>query len=529
MAGIECFPYSVNHTDGGVCLRVGIGTYQILLDCGVQNISALVTDAALSLDAIFCSHAHADHARGLLEIHQRFPEVPIYTSAVTAHLLALNWPDVTAEQVVQFCQILPWHTAVEVQPGLELTLFPSGHLPGAASILMRFKAPERIYTLLYTGDFFISNSRLVEGLSMGELRGLKPDVLILEGSYGTTRHGHRRQLENQLAERIYQAVALGHSIILPTPALGLGQELLMLLRSHHYFTGQDIDIWVDGAVAEGCDAYLKLLSYFPSSVQNFAQYQSLFWDERVRPRVRRYDASQPQGVNPCIILTGDQMTQFRQYTHLWPGDWVLFWLERPGELVDQEALAHLAQMPVETYFLPEHSDGTGTTQLIHNVRRQHVVFVHGNPSYLADLTNLEELRNRYQVHSPAAGIPVELPLGEIFIQPALPETYYLGELTEHAMEVNIALPSTIVVDPRWLSLADTGLIEARWQGEELVIRSISQREFLSSSKTSPSLNDLDCCDKCRHYRSSRCWNPNSALYTFKVAPDGYCPVFEKKA
>jgi Cft2 family RNA processing exonuclease len=75
------------------------------------------------------------------------------------------------------------------------------------------------------------------------------------------------------------------------PTLGLGQEILMLLRSHHHFTGRNLDIWVDGTVAAGCDAYLELLPHFPTSVQNFARHQPLFWDERVRPRVRRLDSA----------------------------------------------------------------------------------------------------------------------------------------------------------------------------------------------------------------------------------------------
>jgi Cft2 family RNA processing exonuclease len=38
----------------------------------------------------------------------------------------------------------------------------------------------------------------------------------------------------------------------------------MLLRSHHNFTGRDLDIWVDGTVAMGCDAYLELLPHLPA-------------------------------------------------------------------------------------------------------------------------------------------------------------------------------------------------------------------------------------------------------------------------
>ena len=165
---------------------------------------------------------------------------------------------------------------------------------------------------------------MVEGFRLEELRGIELDVLIIEGSYGTARHPHRRNQENQLAERINRAIAEGASVLMPTPALGLGQELLMLLRSHHHFTGRDIDIWVDGNVAAGCDAYLELMPHLPPSVQNFARHQPLFWDERVRPRVRRLEESQRDnlGNSPCIILT-DSATNLKEYCHLKTGSWVI--------------------------------------------------------------------------------------------------------------------------------------------------------------------------------------------------------------
>ena len=107
----------------------------------------------------------------------------------------------------------------------------------------------------------------MDGLPLESLRGLKPDVLIVEGSYGTTRHPHRRQQENRLASSMNQLLKEGHSVLLPTPTLGVGQELVMLLRSHHQFTGKDITVWVDDTVAAGCDLYLDLMAYFPSNVQ----------------------------------------------------------------------------------------------------------------------------------------------------------------------------------------------------------------------------------------------------------------------
>ncbi|MEH2176205.1 MBL fold metallo-hydrolase [Nostoc sp.] len=530
---LECLPYSVQHDNEGVCLLVKMGPHRILLDCGLEDVSSLAkglnkslpgTSSPLPADLVLISHAHPDHAKGLLALHKAFPKLPIYGSEVTSKLLPLNWVDEDPEKISQFCHALPLRSPVEFQDGLVAELFPAGHLPGAVAILLTYTTKQRIYKLLYTGDFFLSNSRLVEGLRLEELRGLDLDVLIIEGSYGTSRHPHRRNQENQLAERINRAIADHCSVILPTPALGLGQELLMLLRSHHHFTGRDLDIWVDGAVATGCDAYLELLPHLPPSVQNFARHQPLFWDERVRPRVRRL---QPEyrpnvGKSPCIVLT-DSTSDLGEHCQLDTGPWLILLPEKIDIKVNKE---YLAPTTVESYLLAQHSDGPGTTQLIHNLRPQHVIFVHGSPAYLADLTSLEELQNRYHVHSPAADTLVELPIGDTFLQPAAPETNYEGELTELGTIITITLPNVITADPRWRQFADTGLIEARWQGEELVLRGLSQRELLNQNSDRYTWTDVDCCGTCRHQRGQRCWNPASPLYNFKVTLEGYCPAFE---
>lgn len=234
------------------------------------------------------------------------------------------------------------------------------------------------------------------------LRGLRPDVLIVEGSAGTARHPHRRQQENQLATTINDLMRAGKSVLLPVPTLGQGQELVMLLRSHHQFTGKDITVWVDPTVATGCDVYLDLLPYLPNSVQNFARHQSLFWDERVLPRIRRLssEADLPSG-DSCIVI-GHRESDLARYcrgdnqpwTVLLPasfashlavsalaepaleGELTLDWLQSLAPALES------GQVQIETYLLTTHSDRVGTTQLIHNLRPQHVALVHGPPNHL---------------------------------------------------------------------------------------------------------------------------------------------------
>ncbi|MEL6439523.1 MAG: MBL fold metallo-hydrolase [Cyanobacteria bacterium J06621_8] len=531
---ISCLVYAAGHEAAeGICLLLQIGKYRILLDCGVENLQILLEQKPP--DLVFCSHAHEDHCRKLLELHQAFPLLPIYTSEVTAKLLPCHWQEEDPQEIAGWCHTIPWRSPHSIAPDLQIELVPAGHLPGAAAIIITYLSPQRSYRVMYSGDFSVSNFQLVEGMSIENLRGLAPDVLILEGSYGTMRHPHRRLQEKQLMERINRALEKGQDVLLPVPPIGLGQEILKLLRSHHQFTGKDLDIWVDSSVALTCDVYLELLSQFPLSVQNFARHQSLFWDEKICPRMRRFDhaafASSPEEHRPNVFLV-DYGSDLWQYVITDDPQLLILLPEHPQAYIHPNspnlALFHsLSSVVIETYLLAEHSDGRNTTQLIHNLRPQHVVLVHGSLNYLLELADLEELRNRYQLHSPASGILVELPVGDRFIQPQAPKpVYFDGELNETDSSLTITLPNDLSEDSRWQDLADTGIIQARWQGNELVIRGVSQRELLNSSNQERMTSDLDCCNCCLHYNNQKCWNRVSPLYGFKVIPEGYCPVFE---
>jgi len=532
LVSLSCLPYGAGHDREGISLLLTMGEHRILLDCGITSFPFLAQSDTLPIGFIFCSHAHQDHCRGLLSLHQKLPDVPIFTSEITAQLLALYWSG-SAIESIPFTTI-PWRSPTKLSKNLELELYPAGHLPGAAALALTYHTPKRDYKVFYTGDFSLSNFQLVEGLSIEEMRGLEPDVLIIEGSYGAVRHPHRRQQEKHLMERLGQALAQGKNILLPVAPLGLGQEILKLLRSHHQFTGKDLDIWVDPTVAKACNIYLDLLSQLPASVQNFAKHQSLFWDERVCPRMSPFSklSEISGGKLPCIVMVDYHNPMFNQLIPDW-GEWLILLAEQPHDDLNPyylllDKVQKLDYLTAETYLLAEHSDGRNTTQLIHNLRPQHIVFFHGSLTYLVELASLEELYNRYQVHAPLTGNLVEFPLGDRFVQPIKPiPAHYEGELSEVDSYITMLFPDSLNNDPRWNKFSDTGIIEARWQGNELILRGVPQRELLNSDQNTAIADDIECCNSCLHYRSQRCWNPNSPLYEFKVIAEGYCPVFER--
>lgn len=538
---LSCYPFGVGNNTEGVAILLNIGNYRILLDCGLATIDSLCSNNQPPADWVFCSHAHEDHARGLLSLHQKFPDLPIYTSDVTAKLLPLNWLDQKNVTSLSFPQVLPWRSSsnsekspISLQSDLTVELIRAGHLPGAAAFLFEYKYNNRVYKIFYTGDFCLSNLQLVEGLSLDSLRGLNPDVLILEGSYGTARHPHRRQQEKHLMERIKSALTQNTNVILPVPTFGLGQELLKLLRSHHEFTGANLDIWVDGDLPSACDLYLELMDYFPANVQNFAKHQPLFWDDKIKPRMRRVEneMSRHQLINvPSIVLT-DNLSHLEEYCGKSQEKWLVLISEQSKitqSSIYQEFITNIdpEKIIIEDYLLAEHSDGRNTTQLIHNLRPQHIVFIHGSQNYLTDLTSLEELQNRYQLHSPRVGMMVDLPIGAKFMQPKVTlQSNYEGELNETGAYITITLPEQLNRDPRWQNFADTGLVEARWQGEELVLRGLSQRELLQQNSLLRRQLNPESCGNCLYYQDQSCNNHDSPLDGFKVPKDGYCPLFE---
>ncbi len=555
MSELFCLPYGVGHADEGVCLGVQLGPYRLMLDCGLSSLESLKSEGAEPpADFVFCSHAHADHARSLLELHQTWPQLPIYCSEATADLLPLNWPYVSMPEGAPFCHRIPWRQSLQLAPGLTAKFWPAGHLPGAACILLTYTRADRTYTVFYTGDFFLSNSRLVEGLPLDELRGLKPDVLIIEGTHGTARFPHRRQQENRLADQINQAIAAGNNVLMPAPLMGLGQELIMLLRSHHHFTGRDFTVWVDPWIAQACDIYLTLLPHLPANVQNFARHQPLFWDERILPRIKRLPSPLPPSTDLPAVLVGYQYGDLSEYVHWGDRPWRILLPEDLADSIVQAGLDHdtqphhptldwlqtldecfsTGQASLDTYRLTAHSDGSSTTQLIHNLRPHHILFVHGSPQYLADLASLEDLQNRYKLHLPSANQRVDLPIGETFIQPLSPDATFEGEITLQGTDIILKLPDLLKEDPRWNRLTDTGIVQIRWQGNDLMIRGLTPQNLMRQNlmrQISPPATlspNIQCCFNCIHWQQPRCNNPTSPLYDFPVAAEGYCPEFTPK-
>jgi len=65
---------------------------------------------------------------------------------------------------------------------------------------------------------------------------LRPDVLIVESTYGVQCHGSREEREGRFTGTVDEVVRRGGKCLIPVFALGRAQELLLILDEHWRLT-----------------------------------------------------------------------------------------------------------------------------------------------------------------------------------------------------------------------------------------------------------------------------------------------------
>ncbi len=215
---------------GGACTVVETADARVALDYGIKVDEGLVHDMPRDLDAIIVSHAHLDHSGNLLTVADK--EIAVIGSQATREITTELLHDLLKIQKMKGT-ILPYtshdiHKIAEAWlprtrlalPGMEVTQYPAGHVLGAN--MVHLKTRDR--TLLYTGDFCVHNTEILEGVNVDALPR-EPDALIMESTYGGTIRPDREDLVKALFGKILETMEREGNVLIPVFAFHRIQEM----------------------------------------------------------------------------------------------------------------------------------------------------------------------------------------------------------------------------------------------------------------------------------------------------------------
>lgn len=192
-------------------------------------------DPSRKKDLAFVSHAHGDHTGR----HKR-----IISTRTTARILEHRLG-------VKPFMMPDWGERVEIGGG-SLTLYPSGHILGAAQILVEVSGEK----LLYTGDFKLKPSRTAE-----KCEPVKCEHLIMECTYGREQYKFPDRTEVEAAFLDYVETALNRDQVpvVLAYALGRAQEVIRILSEKGFRIAVEKGIFALSDIYE--ESGMKLGSY----------------------------------------------------------------------------------------------------------------------------------------------------------------------------------------------------------------------------------------------------------------------------
>jgi len=235
----------------------------VLLDCGIVPgtgdfplFNAPEFDLE-KLDAVILSHSHIDHGALLPYLYEKGYTGPLYLTAPTRDTIVMlcldyigicqkngktpPYPKKAVEKMVKHSIALGYGEVSDITPDIRLTLQPAGHLLGSS--LVHLHVGDGLHNILYSGDFKFGMTRLCDPAWTDFQR---IETVIMESTYGASgdRLPPRREVEESLMDIVNKTVKRGGKVLIPSFAVGRGQEVMAILEAHNF----QHSVWMEGMV-----------------------------------------------------------------------------------------------------------------------------------------------------------------------------------------------------------------------------------------------------------------------------------------
>ncbi len=309
---------------GRSCMLLETRESKIILDCGL-NLSAKDSLGALprfditgigmeDVDAVVLSHAHLDHTGFLPALFKYGYRGPVYCTEPTLLLMSILQRDYLKysgsdalyseqdiDRAVTHTITLMLGIVTDISPDIKLVLSNSGHIIGSTSIHLHIGNGE--HNLVYTSDMKFGKTQTLENASWSFPR---VETMIIESTYGGKEDimCPREQSEANLVSAVERTLTAGGHVLMPVPAVGISQELILLLDRFTKGGRLKTKVLVEKIISEATavyEAYPEFLSkelgkhVLESEASQFGSEFSIVESETLKPS------------EPAIVLAPSSM------------------------------------------------------------------------------------------------------------------------------------------------------------------------------------------------------------------------------
>jgi putative mRNA 3-end processing factor len=291
---------------GRIAITVKTEKTQVLLDYGTMldhEPGFPMHVPPKDIDAIILSHSHLDHS-GAIPIFYIQGKKPLYTNRLSMELNQLLISDfihlssyylpfeyLELKAMTQSSKQVDFDGEQKVGD-ITFQFKNAGHIPGSVQILIEAEGKR----ILYTGDFNIIETRLLQGAKMnyGDL-----DAVIIESTYANEEHTSRLELEKSFVDACTDVVERGGTVLVPAFGVGRSQELACVLAGHHF----EYPTTIDGMAREVSRVMMSYPQFLKDQRAFTDAIHSTNWVEGWRDRRR---ATRTPGViiSPAGMLKG---------------------------------------------------------------------------------------------------------------------------------------------------------------------------------------------------------------------------------
>lgn len=298
------------------------------------------------------------------------------------------YTDRDLEKSMEKIEVINYHTEMEVN-GIKFECYQAGHVLGAAMFMIEIAGVK----IFYTGDFSREEDR---HLKAAEEPPYSPDILIMESTYGNSRHEKRETRENRFTATVHSIVNRGGRCLIPVFALGRAQELLLILDEYwsNHPELHDIPIYYASSLAKKCmSVYQTFLSAMNDRINSQTTNPFSFKHISNLKNIDHFDdiAASVVMASPGMMQSGLSRGLFESWCsdrkngviiagYCVEGTLARQILNEPNDIIASTGKRLPLKLTIEHISFSAHTDVEGSCDFIKLLRPGQIILVHGEPT-----------------------------------------------------------------------------------------------------------------------------------------------------